>query len=47
MDWKVIGLMIFHVNLASEPRMKSKISNLSDLCRRDSEYFEGISGKEI
>ena len=38
-----MGLRIFHVTLASEPTMKSRTSNLSDLCRRDSEYFEGIS----
>ena len=37
--------MIFQVTLAFEPTMKSKISNLSDLCRRDSEYFEGISDR--
>ena len=43
MEWKVMGLRIFHVTLASEPTMKSRTSNLSDLCRRDSEYFEGIS----
>ena len=42
-----MGLTIFHVTLASEPTMKSRISNLSELCRRDSEYFEGISDKEI